>query len=133
MRVRDSIVFVAAAVLWGCLAPLLAHHSISAEFDLEKRVTLSGVVSRVDWMNPHTYFYIDARNPKTHKVENWAFQLNNPRALSVLGWNQNTIKVGDVITASGSPTLSGSRAVYTREIVFPDGRKLKAEFPNAKP
>lgn len=133
MRLRHSILFVTAAVLWGCLAPLMAHHSISAEFDLEKRVTLTGVVSRVDWMNPHTYFYIDAKNLKTHKVESWAFQLNNPRALSVLGWNQNTLKVGDVITASGSPTLSGSRAVYTREIVFPDGRKLKAELPVSKP
>lgn len=120
---------VATIMLWACFAPLLAHHSISAEFDLEKRVTVAGIVTRVEWMNPHTYFYVDAPNPKSRKIENWAFQLNNPKALRVLGWNQETLKVGHVVTASGSPSLSGSKAVYTREIRFEDGRKIFAEVP----
>jgi hypothetical protein len=122
-------VTAAAIILSACVASLFGHHSISAEFDLEKRVTVAGIVTRVEWMNPHTYFYLDAPNPKTRKVENWAFQLNNPKALRVLGWNQDSLKVGDVITASGSPSLSGSKAVYTREIRFENGRKFNAEYP----
>jgi hypothetical protein len=129
VRFRFIPVLAAAIILWICFAPLSAHHSISAEFDLEKRVTVAGTVTKVEWMNPHTYFFLDAPNPKTRKVENWAFQLNNPKALRVLGWNQETLKVGHVVTASGSPSLSGSKAVFTREIRFQDGRKIFAEVP----
>jgi len=108
--------------------PLSAHHSITAEFDLEKRVTLSGVVTQVEWMNPHSYFFVDVNDPRTRKVENWAFQLNSPNALTALGWTHGTLKAGDMVTASGSPSLSGSKVVYTREIRFQDGRKLSAEY-----
>ena len=127
VRVRCCIVLAAAILLGAFPAPLAAHHSVTAEFDLDKRVTLVGVITHVDWMNPHTYFYIDVTNPKTHKVETWAFQLNSPRVLSALGWSHTTLMVGDIVTASGSPALSGAKAVYTREIRFQDGRKLSAE------
>jgi hypothetical protein len=89
---------------------------------------VAGVVTRVEWMNPHTYFYVDAPNPKTQRIESWAFQLNSPRILRGLGWSADTLKVGDVVRALGSPSLSGSRAAFTREIWFQDGRTIKAEF-----
>jgi hypothetical protein len=111
----------------GMVLSLSAHHSIAAEFDLDKNVTCAGVVTRVDWMNPHTYFYLDVKNAKTGNVEKWAFQLNSPRMLNTIGWSQASIKVGDVVTASGAPSLSGSRPVYTRVIRFQDGRKLNVE------
>ena len=123
---RSAILMVLMLLAGG--TSLLAHHSISAEFDLEKKVTMAGIVTRVEWMNPHTYFYVDVANAKTHKVDRWAFQLNSPRILRTLGWNQDTLKVGDVITAVGSPALSGAKAVFTKEIWFKDGRKLNVEL-----
>jgi hypothetical protein len=131
VRFKGPSLLAATTILWVCFTPLAAHHSISAEFDLEKHVTVSGVVTRVEWMNPHTYFYLDAANPKTHRIEKWAFQLHNVKTLGILGWNRESLKVGDVVVASGSPTLSGSRAVYTRDLRFQDGRKLKTDFPPA--
>jgi hypothetical protein len=128
VRFREWSKLIAAVLFGASFTPLIAHHSITAEFDMEKRVDVAGVVTRVEWMNPHTYFYVDAPNPRTHKIENWAFQLNSPRNLRTLGWKADTLKVGDVIRTFGSPALSGSKAAFTREIWFQDGRKLKVEF-----
>lgn len=113
--------------------PLAGHHSISAEFDMGKQVTLSGIVTHVDWMNPHSYFFLDVVQPKRSKTENWAFQLGSMNSIRALGWTRDTLKIGDQLTVSGSPAWSGARSVYTREIVFADGRRLNAEFPPAKP
>jgi len=129
MRFKRLSIVMAAVIVSACFTPVVAHHSISAEFALEKSVTVAGVVTRVEWMNPHTYFYVDTPNPKTHKIESWAFQLNSPRILRSLGWSEGTLKVGDLVKALGAPSLSGSRAAFTREIAFQDGRKLRVELP----
>ena len=74
--------------------PLFAHHSFSVEFDAKQRTTLQGVVTKVEWTNPHVYFYADVRDKKG-QVENWAFEMAGPNMLARAGWDRNSLKVGD--------------------------------------
>src|SRR5262245_33582908 len=98
----------AAAVLLVAAAPLWAHHSFEAEFDRTKTVTLTGTVTKVEWMNPHTYFYVDVKDTKTGKVQNWACEMGSPNGLVARGWNRNMLRVGLVVTGVGSRAKDGS-------------------------
>src|SRR5499427_763329 len=97
MRIRTLV--SCAAVLSALLTaiPALAHHSFAAEYDNTKVVKLTGNVTRVDWQNPHAYFYIDVKNTDTGRVENWAFEMGAPAVIARQGWTKTTLKIGDVI------------------------------------
>jgi hypothetical protein len=105
--------------------PLLAHHSFSAEFDAKQRVTLEGLVTKVEWTNPHVYFYADVKN-KDGRVENWAFETAGPNLLARSGWDRNSLKVGDHVTVVGYPARDGAKVVSARSVLFPDGHKVFA-------
>ena len=93
-------VFVSSAAILGLLMaaiPAFAHHSFAAEYDNLKVVKLTGNVTRVDWQNPHAYFYIDVKNADTGRVENWAFEMGAPSVIARQGWTKTTLKIGDVI------------------------------------
>jgi len=122
---------VSIAVGLGLPTPGSAHHSVSSEFDLTKRVTLTGVITQVEWVNPHAWFYIDVKDPKTSKVSNWAFQLNSPNALAKLGWTRDMLKVGDIVTVEGALSKDGWAKGNTRRITLPDGRIVLALFSPA--
>src|SRR4029434_2330444 len=79
-----------------------AHHSFSAEFDREKPFKMTGKVTEVKWMNPHTFFYIDVTDEKTKKVTNWGMEMGTPNGLMRQGWTRNTMKIGDKVTVEGS-------------------------------
>src|ERR1700680_1319 len=79
----------------------IAHHSFVAEFDANKLLNLKGVVTKIEWMNPHTYFYVDVTEPDG-KVVNWGMELGSPNGLMRQGWTRNSLKVGDVVTVEGS-------------------------------
>src|SRR5215470_5211779 len=101
------------AVLLGAIAltsamPVFAHHSFAAEFDATKPVNLTGVVTKVEWMNPHTYFYIDVKDSETGKITNWACEMGSPNGLTRQGWNRNTLHVGMVVTMNGTRAKDGS-------------------------
>jgi len=81
-------------------APGFAHHSFSTEFDSGQPVTLRGVVTKVEWRNPHTYLYVDVKN-RAGKVINWIFETAGPAGLARSGWHRDTVKVGDQVTVSG--------------------------------
>jgi hypothetical protein len=112
--------------------PVLAHHSGAAEFDSNKKIDLTGVVTKVEWTNPHAHFYIDVKDAGGN-VTNWNLELASPNVLIRNGWKRNSIKTGDTVSVTGirakdSPTY-GSASVIT----FPDGRKLNflyAEEPS---
>jgi len=112
------------AVLWLLSIPLLAHHSFGAEYDASKPITLTGVVTKVEWTNPHSHFYLDVSDDKGG-VTNWKFEGYNPAVLYRIGWKKDTtIKPGDKITVSGWRARDGGNWAHSREITLPGGNKL---------
>ena len=119
------VAFVAAVAMMAAAAPVSAHHSFAAEFDATKPINITGVVTKVEWMNPHTYFYIDVKDPSTGKVANWANEMGSPNGLIRQGWNRSTLKVGMVVTVEGTRAKDGSFKANARNVTV-DGKKLGA-------
>ena len=118
---------VAATTLLVSPVPLAAHHSFSAEFDANKRFTLTGVVTKVEWQNPHTLFYLDITDEKSKKVTNWSFEMGSPNGLMRSGWTRNTLKIGDVVTVEGSRARDGSPYGNATSVVLAStGKRLFA-------
>jgi hypothetical protein len=105
----------------------VAHHSLSAEFDMHKASTLSGVITRVEWGNPHTWLFIDVADGTTHRRVSWALQLPSPNLFDRLGWHREPFQLGTTVVVSGYPAKDGSRKVSAQDLVSTDGKKLYAE------
>src|ERR1700733_3024770 len=106
-------------------APIFGHHSVSAEFDVNRPVFSAGVVTRVEWSNPHIYFYVDVKGAND-KVANWAFEGAGPNTLARLGWLRDTLKEGDRVTVVAIPALDGAKVAPAREVTLASGRKVLA-------
>ena len=115
---------VAGVLVMASAMPVLAHHSFAAEFDATKPVNLTGVVTKVEWMNPHTYFYIDVKD-ESGKVTNWACEMGSPNGLTRQGWTRNTLHVGLVVTMDGTRAKDGTNRANARNVLV-DGKKLGA-------
>ncbi len=104
--------------------PGYAHHSFSAQFDAKKPLKMTGTVTKVEWMNPHSWFYLDVKD-ETGAVTNWGFELASPNLLLRKGWTRTTLEVGDVVTVEGFNALDGSHTGNARAIVMTStGEKL---------
>jgi len=107
-------------------APLLAHHSFAAEYDAKKPFEMKGTITKVDWMNPHVYFYIDVKD-ESGKTANWAFEMGPPRLLERGGWKKNTMKEGDEVIVSGTLAKDGGKHGNARSVTLANtGQKLGA-------
>jgi hypothetical protein len=104
-------------------APMKAHHAFSAEFDADKPVTLRGAVTRIDWINPHSWLYIDVKDP-TGKVVPWKIEMGAPNQLLRRGWNKNSLPVGTEVVVEGFRAKNGSDVANGGNVVLGDGRKL---------
>jgi hypothetical protein len=121
------VVVVAAAVLLASAGRVLAHHSFSAELDANKPFKMTGTVTKVEWMNPHTFFYIDVVDEKTKKVTNWAMEMGSPNGLMRQGWSRNSMKIGEKVTVEGSLAKDGSPTGNARTVVLEaTGKRLFA-------
>jgi hypothetical protein len=126
MRTKLAVA-IAGLVLLTSAPILVAHHSFSAEFDANKTFKFTGPVTKVEWMNPHTFFYIDVKDEKTGKVTNWAMEMGSPNGLMRNGWTRNSMKIGDVVTVEGSMAKDGSPTGNARTVVLQkSGQRLFA-------
>jgi hypothetical protein len=112
-------------VLGLASVPAFAHHSFAAEYDNKKPVTLTGTVTKVEWMNPHARFYLDVKD-EGGNVANWEFELGSPNGLMRQGWTRSSLKEGDQVTVSGSLAKDGSKLANARTVTLSDGRKVFA-------
>jgi len=107
-----ATIALAAAVV----APAFAHHSFAAQYDSTKPVTLKGAVTKVEWQNPHTYFYIDVKDEKTGHISNWACEMGAPAVITRSGWTRNTLKIGDEVIVEGSLAKDGTNLANARRV-----------------
>ena len=119
-----SLVAGAALLVAVAAVPALAHHSFAAEFDAKKPVKLQGTVTKMEWINPHSWIHIDVKDPATGKVERWMVEGGAPNALLRRGWNKNSLTEGTEILVEGFQAKDGANRANGRDITFPDGKKL---------
>jgi hypothetical protein len=124
MQRRLTAVLVGTAATFAA-AHAAAHHSFAAEFDANAPIELTGYVTKIEWANPHTFFYIDVKNEKG-AYENWALEMGSPNGLMRRGWTRNTLKIGDVVTVTGSRAKDGSFKGNARSVVLSTGQRLFA-------
>ena len=102
---------------------LLLHHSFAAEFDATKPVELKGAVTRIDWVNPHAWIYMDVKDEKG-TVANWACELGSPNLLLRNGWRRDSLKTGDIVVITGSRAKDGANIANARTVKLADGKRI---------
>jgi hypothetical protein len=131
---RHIISFIALALILAAAAPTWAHHSFSAEYDAKQPVKLTGAVTKVEWMNPHVYFYIDVKDEQSGKITNWAFEMGAPAVIQRNGWTRNSMKIGDLVIVEGSRAKSGQPHGNARSVTLAaSGKKLGAGSSEGQP
>jgi hypothetical protein len=103
--------------------PTRAHHSFAAQYDKSKPITLTGTVTKMEWMNPHIYFYLDVRDAQGTSTS-WAIEGGAPHTLYRAGWRRDSLKVGDVVTVDGFLARDGSKLANMSTAQLADGRKI---------
>ena len=114
-----QMIHVAVIVLSATLSPAIAraHHSFAAVFDRDYPIEMTGTVTRVEWSNPHAWFFIDVES-EDGAIENWAFEMGSPNHLRRRGWNRSSLQVGDVVTVAGSRARNGTTTGAVRTVTL---------------
>jgi hypothetical protein len=128
LDMRFKLAGLLVALVPIAVIPLLAHHSFSAEFDGTKPIQLKGVVAKIEWANPHVYFYIDVKT-SDEKVDRWGCETAGPGGLLRRGWKRDSLKIGDQVTVEGYRAKDGSKLADARHVLLPDGRRVWGGTP----
>src|SRR6516164_4925940 len=123
-RIVLSLIAIAGLLLSG--VPAMAHHAFATEFDAQKPVTMKGIVTKIDWANPHVWFYINVKT-ESGQIENWGFEMGGPNSLRNSGWTKETMKIGDEVVVEGSLAKNGTHNVNAKSVTMAStGKKLGA-------
>lgn len=122
MKLGIASLLTAGVVLASGLS-LAAHHSFAAQYDRDKPITLKGAITRLEWANPHVYFYVDVAGPGG-VTANWAIEAQAPSVLYRAGWRKDSSKIGDIVTVDGFLAKDGSKLVNLQSASLADGRNL---------
>ena len=124
MRVKRVVGIVGLALyLAASAASVTAHHAFAAEFDANKPITMKGIVTKMEWLNPHVWLHMDVKLPNG-EVENWAFEAGTPNVLFRRGFTRQSLLPGTVVVIDGYRAKDGSRRANGRDLTFEDGKKL---------
>ena len=124
-NLRHAAVFAAGFTLLATSVPVGAHHSFAAEYDRNKPVTLTGAVTKVEWINPHARFHMDVKDAGG-KVASWEIELGSPAGLIRRGWTRNSLKIGEPVTVEGFLAKDGSNLANSSTVKLSDGRRVFA-------
>src|SRR5712691_2265663 len=122
MRTKLSLVVVGVSLFFATV-PVIAHHSFAAEFDSAQPITLTGTVTKMEWINPHAWIHLEVKKPDG-KIENWEIETGNPSALIRRGFNRNSLPAGTEITVQGYRAKDGGMRANGRDLTFKNGKKL---------
>jgi hypothetical protein len=117
MTIRNIAALLVASA-WLYAGAAFAHHSFSAEFDAQKPVKLTGIVTKVEWTNPHVWFYINVKDPATGQVKNWGAEMGPPHGLQRSGWRRETLKIGEEVTIDGFLARNGANRMNARTVTL---------------
>jgi hypothetical protein len=129
---KTKIVLLMAGLSLAAGAPVFAHHSFSAVFDADKKVSVSGTVTKLEWANPHIWVYFDVKEANG-SITSWQCEGGPPNSLVRQGWNKNSLKTGDVISVDGSRAKDGSNTCSISSVKAADGKRLFAGQAQAQP
>jgi len=129
---RAAGLLLATALMLGAATAIQAHHSFAAQYDSNKPVTMNGVVTKVEWTNPHVYIYVDVTD-QSQKVSNWAFEMGPPHMLQKAGWKRNNLKIGEEVQVDGWRARDGSNSANARRVTRKStGEALGAATSNSQ-
>ena len=129
---RAAGFLLATALMLGAATAIQAHHSFAAQYDSNKPVTMNGVVTKVEWTNPHVYIYVDVTD-QSQKVSNWAFEMGPPHMLQKAGWKRNNLKIGEEVQVDGWRARDGSNSANARRVTRKStGEALGAATSNSQ-
>jgi len=128
MSITRFALAAAVASLLASAVPALAHHSLTAEFDTDRTVSLTGTITEMKWTNPHAWLYINVKDEKG-QIQNWAIEFATPNQLYRRGWTREDLPAGAVVTVNGYPSRDKALRISSLEVKLPDGRTLFAGTP----
>lgn len=123
MKARSQNVSTLLGSLLMAALPVFSHHSVSAEYVVNRPVTLNGTVTRVEWTNPHAHFYIDVKD-RSGQVTSWELELGSPNGLMRRGWTSRSLQPGNIVTVDGFIAKDGARLVSATSVHLADGTEV---------